>query len=139
MTSMPASRRARAMIFAPRSCPSSPGLATTTRILRAVGLGAGMRPPAVTAAAGRARIMPIGARPTACGLRSADADRHLHVRRVDRADDPVRAAAGELLAVGAGPLDRRPEAHRSTVRDDVVRVLPAPAEHDRVVALDRDR
>src|SRR5687768_355594 len=34
MTSMPASRRARAMIFAPRSCPSSPGLATTTRILR---------------------------------------------------------------------------------------------------------
>src|SRR4051794_13840820 len=31
---MPASRSARAMIFAPRSCPSSPGLATTTRILR---------------------------------------------------------------------------------------------------------
>ena len=34
MTSMPASRSARAMIFAPRSCPSRPGLATTTRILR---------------------------------------------------------------------------------------------------------
>src|SRR5688572_741358 len=34
MTSIPASRRARAMIFAPRSWPSSPGLATTTRILR---------------------------------------------------------------------------------------------------------
>src|SRR5436190_23055799 len=31
---MPASRSARAMILAPRSCPSSPGLATTTRILR---------------------------------------------------------------------------------------------------------
>src|SRR3954471_6219843 len=31
---MPASRRARAMILAPRSCPSRPGLATTTRILR---------------------------------------------------------------------------------------------------------
>src|SRR5918992_5636292 len=29
---MPASRRARAMIFAPRSWPSRPGLATTTRI-----------------------------------------------------------------------------------------------------------
>src|SRR4051812_13594467 len=29
---MPASRSARAMIFAPRSCPSRPGLATTTRI-----------------------------------------------------------------------------------------------------------
>src|ERR687897_3594966 len=35
MTSMPASRRARAMIFAPRSCPSRPGLAITTRILLA--------------------------------------------------------------------------------------------------------
>src|SRR3954454_6394835 len=31
---MPASRRARAMILAPRSCPSRPGLATTTLILR---------------------------------------------------------------------------------------------------------
>src|SRR3954454_19588539 len=29
---MPASRSARAMILAPRSCPSRPGLATTTRI-----------------------------------------------------------------------------------------------------------
>src|SRR6187200_2902247 len=29
---MPASRRARAMIFAPRSCPSRPGFAITTRI-----------------------------------------------------------------------------------------------------------
>src|SRR5712671_1586796 len=35
MTSMPASRSARAMIFAPRSCPSRPGLATTTRIFPA--------------------------------------------------------------------------------------------------------
>src|SRR5712691_9250651 len=33
---MPASRSARAMIFAPRSCPSSPGLATTTRIFPAM-------------------------------------------------------------------------------------------------------
>src|SRR5580698_5034072 len=32
MTSIPASRRARAITFAPRSCPSSPGLATNTRI-----------------------------------------------------------------------------------------------------------
>src|SRR3954454_18261909 len=38
---MPASRNARAMIFAPRSCPSRPGLATTTRIFCVV-LGAGM-------------------------------------------------------------------------------------------------
>ena len=35
MTSMPASRRARAMIFAPRSWPSSPGFATTTLIFPA--------------------------------------------------------------------------------------------------------
>src|SRR5436305_10956584 len=32
MTSMPASRSARAMTLAPRSCPSRPGLATSTRI-----------------------------------------------------------------------------------------------------------
>src|SRR3954452_10168981 len=35
MTSIPSSRRARAMIFAPRSCPSSPGFAITTPIFRA--------------------------------------------------------------------------------------------------------
>src|SRR4029453_3244034 len=33
---MPASRSARAMTLAPRSCPSSPGLAIRTRILGAV-------------------------------------------------------------------------------------------------------
>src|SRR6266542_6612456 len=32
MTSIPASRRARAITLAPRSCPSSPGLAIRTRI-----------------------------------------------------------------------------------------------------------
>src|ERR671919_134768 len=42
MTSMPASRRARAMIFAPRSCPSRPGLATTTRIFWLDGAGSVM-------------------------------------------------------------------------------------------------
>src|SRR6185503_20801576 len=36
MTSKPASRSARATILAPRSCPSRPGLATTTRTLRSV-------------------------------------------------------------------------------------------------------
>src|SRR6185295_13701207 len=36
MTSMPASRSARAMIFAPRSWPSRPGFAITTRIGRAM-------------------------------------------------------------------------------------------------------
>src|SRR5579872_5954248 len=33
---MPASRSARAMIFAPRSCPSSPGFAISTRIFLSV-------------------------------------------------------------------------------------------------------
>src|ERR1700693_4333686 len=36
MTSIPASRSARAMIFAPRSWPSRPGFATTTRIFLSV-------------------------------------------------------------------------------------------------------
>src|SRR5580765_3858880 len=49
MTSIPASRSARAMIFAPRSCPSSPTLAITTRIVRtpatAAILGGPARPP----------------------------------------------------------------------------------------------
>src|SRR5262249_10298075 len=36
MTSKPASRSARATILAPRSCPSSPGLATTTRMRRSL-------------------------------------------------------------------------------------------------------
>src|SRR5215211_144990 len=39
---MPASRSARAMIFAPRSWPSRPGFATTTRIFR-VEVAAAMR------------------------------------------------------------------------------------------------
>src|SRR5580704_4609383 len=38
MTSMPASRRARAMTFAPRSCPSRPGFATSTRIFCSAGI-----------------------------------------------------------------------------------------------------
>src|SRR6266850_2004963 len=47
MTSMPASRRARATILTPRSWPSSPTLATSTRIggmaLRIVRLGGDLR------------------------------------------------------------------------------------------------
>src|SRR5688572_23271346 len=34
---MPASRSARAITFAPRSCPSSPGFATRTRIRFSIG------------------------------------------------------------------------------------------------------
>src|SRR6059036_2462910 len=45
MTSKPASRRARATILAPRSWPSSPGLATSTRILWDVTAGLGEERP----------------------------------------------------------------------------------------------
>src|SRR5438034_1947841 len=37
MTSMPASRSVRAITLAPRSCPSRPTLATTTRVFRTTG------------------------------------------------------------------------------------------------------
>src|SRR5690348_9668063 len=43
MTSIPASRSARAMILAPRSCPSRPGFATTTRIFPATGVSIGTK------------------------------------------------------------------------------------------------
>src|SRR5919107_6396117 len=42
MTSMPASRSARAMTFAPRSWPSSPGFATRTRIFLSLMLEGGL-------------------------------------------------------------------------------------------------
>src|SRR4028118_485584 len=48
MTSIPASRRARAMILAPRSWPSSPTFATTTLIVRSI-------PPILTGRVCRAR------------------------------------------------------------------------------------
>src|ERR687898_284574 len=56
MTSMPASRRARAMIFAPRSCPSRPGFAITTLIFRAPGVDIGRQYTAV-------RLRVIGSSP----------------------------------------------------------------------------
>src|SRR3954447_22772532 len=55
MTSMPASRSARAMILAPRSCPSKPGLATTTRILPLDAASTAGRDPIRHAAAGDSR------------------------------------------------------------------------------------
>src|SRR5947209_16206370 len=48
---MPASRRARAMILAPRSWPSRPGLATTTRIFFDVLIGGSLED----------RALPVGA------------------------------------------------------------------------------
>src|SRR5829696_575410 len=132
MTSMPASRRARAMILAPRSCPSRPGLATTTRILRAVGLGVAMRAGAEYAIAPALRGL----------LRSADAHRHDHRRRVDRAQQAVRAAAREALAdrppTARADRDAR-RATRPTGGHDVVLIVTRPHEADQVVPLDADR
>src|SRR3954451_14801233 len=100
MTSMPASRRARAMILAPRSCPSRAGLATTTRILRwlavsAMGAavistrarpaGPPRRAPAAVAAAGRPPPPPA----------LLDLHGQLHQRGVNVAPQVVRAALGE--------------------------------------------
>src|SRR3954447_5359230 len=67
MTSMPASRRARAMILAPRSCPSRPGLATTTRIFRACVLMRGRRM-LVGARSARLSRFRVAMGALACGL-----------------------------------------------------------------------
>src|SRR4051794_34055724 len=107
------------MIFAPRSCPSRPGFATTTRIFGVV-LGAAM-------AGGRAHSMSAGALGGSAAL--PHPDRHLHAGRVDVADDRVRPGArkpvrhGALLAHGAD----RP-ALRALRDADVVREPAGPPE-----------
>src|SRR3990170_643890 len=58
MTSKPASRRARATILAPRSCPSRPGLATTTRILRSA-MGSPLREHRADTVRGAHDLLPI--------------------------------------------------------------------------------
>src|SRR5437773_2021513 len=83
MTSRPASRRARATILAPRSWPSSPGLATRMRIFRSGEL----------ASAALAMRLP--------GKLSADLVRHrLDARAVAGDEGPV-----EPLAVAARTRD----------------------------------
>src|SRR3954463_12272572 len=118
---MPASRSARAMIFAPRSCPSSPGFATTTRILRL---------PACEPAA------EVSALPsTAPRLLHDDLLAHLH--GVHEAVDGPRALLPEPVPEVARPrLARRAPA--AVVLGDRVPVLRAPLPvHDRAL-LDRD-
>src|SRR4051794_9689822 len=113
MTSIPASRSARAMIFAPRSCPSSPGLATTTRIFRSA-----------IAADSRALL---------------HAELHAHVRRMDAADDRVGALLLQLPLEAALGLQRRLEVRGATLDHDVVRVVPLPVPLDGRPLLDADR
>src|SRR4051794_8019732 len=119
MTSMPASRRARAMIFAPRSCPSRPGLATTTRIflvLEAAAMG------------GWVPILWLARHP----------ELHLHVGLVDRAHERVGPGAPEGLAVRARALERGAELHGPLGHGDVVRLLARPAPRHLRALLDRD-
>src|SRR5829696_9679563 len=116
MTSIPASRSARAMIFAPRSCPSRPGLATTTRIFL-VEEAAAMRP-----------ILWLARHP----------ELHRHVRLVDRADDRVRAGALDGLAVGARALEGGAELHGALGHCDVVHVPARPAPRHLRALGDRD-
>src|SRR5919202_212289 len=88
MTSMPASRSARAMIFAPRSWPSRPGFAITTRILRAMG---GVSPLAL----GQCVVRAVGAH-AAAPTADAEHDRQRQDQRedqADRQDEPDRSQA----------------------------------------------
>src|SRR3954454_8921056 len=117
MTSIPASRSARAIIFAPRSCPSKPGFATTTRILR-------LEP----AIAGRSYF-----------LRLANADGHAHAR-VDRADDPVGAPARELVGERAPHAVARAEVLGAARDRHVVQAaVEAPGQPRPAMDADRGR
>src|SRR2546425_7641345 len=114
MTSMPASRSARAMIFAPRSCPSRPGFATTTLILPAM-------PGSVFATRGHAGHVPRPDRGTWLEDRRlapdapdlAEGVAHLAHRHVgagsvdDRAHQVAVVAGGVLLQPGERRFDRR--------------------------------
>src|SRR4051794_37296445 len=104
MTSIPASRRARAMIFAPRSCPSRPGLATTTRIFFVL-LGAG----SLMVARGRADHMrPRASAPGGGSAGAAWSGDGLARRRqalallvlAERAEVPDDLAVADLVGTG---------------------------------------
>src|SRR5919112_5579982 len=104
MTSIPASRSARAMIFAPRSCPSRPGLATTTRIFWLV-LGADIGRGRGDSMA-RTTTGPRGAPRSGIRCRQASAHRELERHAgMDLADDRVRALRVEPLRDDALRLD----------------------------------
>src|SRR5215217_6892481 len=119
MTSMPASRSARAMIFAPRSCPSRPGLATTTRIFLFEEAAA------------------MGGRVASLWL-AGDPELHRHVRLVDRADDGVGAGALHGLAVGARALEGGAELRGALRHGHVVHVLAREAPRHLRAPPDRD-
>src|SRR2546421_8465225 len=89
---MPASRSARAMIFAPRSCPSRPGFATTTRIFLPLFAPASMARASLPAG-------PPGPAATALLL---DLDRHPHGLGVHGAVDVPGTGLLEPVLEGPG-------------------------------------
>src|SRR4051794_985679 len=124
MTSMPASRNARAMILAPRSCPSKPGLATTTRILPLDAASTAAGDPTRDAVADDPPCPPSGGpRPAAGGTwRPALTRRGLHLA------GHVLRRPGDLLRPARG------------VREHAALVLPADvaaARRRRGLAADR--
>src|SRR5919106_7042883 len=125
MTSMPASRSARAMIFAPRSCPSRPGLATTTRILR------------VEVAAAMALILARHGRRTARFL-PHDQLHALVARPMHGAEDRVGPRLGDLLRERPGRLGARAELRRAPLDRDVVGVLAVEVPLDLRALADGD-
>src|SRR3954466_14614465 len=121
MTSIPASRSARAMIFAPRSGPPRPGLATTTRILRVE-----------VASSIEAGIL--------CRVELLHDQLHrLVLRAVDAAVDRVGARAGELALVGTARLGAGVELDRALADDHGVDAVAGEPPGDRGALLDRHR
>src|SRR4051812_4239447 len=118
---MPASRSARAMIFAPRSWPSRPGFATTTRILRL---------PACEPAAEVSAVPSTGPR-----LLHNDLLAHLH--GVHDAVDGPRALLPEPVPEVARPRLALGAPAAVVLRDRVPVPRAPPPVHDRAL-LDRD-
>src|ERR1039458_5225597 len=108
MTSMPASRSARAMILAPRSWPSRPGLATTRRIFFCEE-----------------------------DMGSADHHGHLH-ERMDRAVQRVRARPGEHVAEAAPRLGPGAESGRPVFDGDIVVEHAGPLPRDAAPRANRE-
>src|SRR5436305_14823717 len=106
---MPASRRVRAMILAPRSCPSKPGFATTTRIGRLISMRVypGRAGPGATRLlAGQLGNVCAG---QAAGAGGADVDRvDLFAAVGDAAADPLREADHSDAAAALNALDGLP-------------------------------
>src|SRR5436309_10256124 len=83
--------------------------------------------------------MPRLSAPTGEMLRaSADADHLSHQRRVQRAEEPVRARAGEAVRERPTPQARRREPDRSARERHVVGYLADEVPREACPAFDRD-